>query len=99
MRTILIALRALVFATLFLLLGLWVAMRLRSLDRYLGAPLPEWTPLLGILFIVIGASLALNCVTLFIFKDAEPQLLSMLLGNSLPSVHTGSSATPCTLGD
>jgi len=68
MRTILIALRALVFATLFLLLWLWVAMRLRSLDRYLGTPLPEWMALLGILFMLIGGSLAFTCVTLFIIQ-------------------------------
>ncbi|MCI0423764.1 MAG: isoprenylcysteine carboxylmethyltransferase family protein [Acidobacteria bacterium] len=68
MWTILIALRALAFATAFLLLWLWVAMQLHSLDRYLGAPLPEWTASVGILFIFIGGSLALTCVTLFIVQ-------------------------------
>jgi protein-S-isoprenylcysteine O-methyltransferase Ste14 len=68
MRTILIALRALAFATAFLLLWLWVAMRLRSLDGYLGAPLPGWTVSLGILFMLIGGGLALTCVALFIIQ-------------------------------
>jgi protein-S-isoprenylcysteine O-methyltransferase Ste14 len=68
MRTILIALRAVAFATAFLLLWFWVALRLRTLDRYLGAPLPEWTALLGVLFILIGGCLAVTCVTLFIVQ-------------------------------
>jgi protein-S-isoprenylcysteine O-methyltransferase Ste14 len=68
MRSLFIAVRAILFATCFLLLWLWVAMRLRSLDLYLGAALPEWTAALGIVFMLIGASLALMCVTLFIVQ-------------------------------
>ena len=68
MRTVFIALRAMTFAACFLLLWLWVAMRLRSLDPYLGAALPEWTAAFGILFILIGGSLALTCIALFIFQ-------------------------------
>jgi hypothetical protein len=89
MGTAFIALRALTFATCFLLLWLWVAMRLRSLDLYLGAALPEWTAALGIVFILIGGSLALLCVTLFIAQgrgtpapfDAPRQFVALgLLG-------------------
>lgn len=69
MRTILSAVRAVAFAIVFLLLCLWVAaMRLRSLDCYLGARLPECAASLGILFILIGDSLALTCLTLFIVQ-------------------------------
>jgi protein-S-isoprenylcysteine O-methyltransferase Ste14 len=68
MHIFFIALRAILFATGFLLLWLWVALRLRSLDRYLGDALPDWARAIGIVFIVIGGSLAVLCIALFIVQ-------------------------------
>jgi protein-S-isoprenylcysteine O-methyltransferase Ste14 len=68
MRSLFVALRAIFFATCFLLLWLWVAMRLRPLDRYLGAPLPDWARAIGVVFIFVGGSLAFTCIALFIVQ-------------------------------
>jgi len=62
------ALRAFTFAAGFLLLWLWVGLRLRSLDLYLGARLPGWTAALGILCFLVGGSLVLTCMVLFIVQ-------------------------------
>lgn len=66
MRTLFIALRAVTFATGFLLLWLWVALRVHWLDSYLGASLPWWTAGLGILFFLAGGGLVVICIVLFI---------------------------------
>ena len=66
MSTLLIALRAVLFATAFLLFWLWVALRIQALDRYLGASLPAWTVALGLLAILGGASLVVTCIVLFV---------------------------------
>jgi len=68
MSTLFIALRTVLFATAFLLLWLWVALRIQILDRYLGASLPAWTVALGLLAIVGGASLVVTCIVLFIVQ-------------------------------
>jgi protein-S-isoprenylcysteine O-methyltransferase Ste14 len=68
MRTLFVAFRAITFAALFVLFWLWVAFRLRFLDRHLGAPLQDWTTAFGILLMLIGGSLALTCVVLFIVQ-------------------------------
>ncbi len=59
-------LRAVLFATAFLLFWFWVALRIQALDRYLGASLPAWTVALGLLAIVGGASLVVTCIVLFV---------------------------------
>src|SRR5688572_17744265 len=66
MSTLLIALRAVLFATAFLLFWFWVALRIQALDRYLGVPLPAWTGALGLLAILGGASLVVTCIVLFV---------------------------------
>ena len=68
MRTLFIALRAIIVAAAFLLFWLWVALRMRALDGTLGAPLPEWTAVIGIFFLLVGAALAFTCVTLFVIR-------------------------------
>ena len=68
MSTLLVALRAVLFATAFLLFWLWVALRIQVLDRYLGASLPAWTVALGLLAIVGGASLVVTCIVLFVVQ-------------------------------
>jgi protein-S-isoprenylcysteine O-methyltransferase Ste14 len=68
MPTLFIALRAVLFAVAFLLFWLWAALRIQSLDRYLGASLPAWTVALGLLSVLAGASLVVTCIVLFIVQ-------------------------------
>ena len=68
MNNVFIALRAILFATAFLLFWLWVALRIQALDRYLGTSLPAWTVALGLLAITGGASLVVTCIVLFIVQ-------------------------------
>ena len=55
-------------AAAFLLVWIWVALRVQALDRYLGTPLPGWSVLLGVLSVLAGASLVVTCIVLFIVQ-------------------------------
>jgi len=68
MRTLFIALRALVYVTGFVLLWGWVALRVRSYDPSLGVPLPGWLAIPGILLAAMGGVLTLACVGVFIVR-------------------------------
>ena len=68
MRTLFIALRALIFVLGFVLLWGWAALSVRAYDRSLGILLPAWTELLGIIFIVIGGILVVLCVGIFVVR-------------------------------
>jgi protein-S-isoprenylcysteine O-methyltransferase Ste14 len=65
MRTFFITLRALVYATSFVLFFGWLALWVRAWDSSLGVVWPAWTSLFGILLMVIGAGLVLLCVGVF----------------------------------
>src|SRR5882724_8195472 len=68
MRTFFIALRALVFASGFVLLWGWLALTIRSLDRWLGLALPAWTVMPGIIVMVFGGILAFTCIGIFVVR-------------------------------
>ena len=68
MRTVFIALRALVFATGFFLVWGWVALGVRVYDRRLGIVLPEVAVGPGIVLMALGALLALTCVGVFVVE-------------------------------
>jgi protein-S-isoprenylcysteine O-methyltransferase Ste14 len=68
MKTLFIALRALVYMTAFLGLWGWVALSVRAFDPKLGIALPGWTPVPGMALIVPGAVLGLWCAGEFITR-------------------------------
>ncbi len=73
MKTLFIALRALLYMTGFMLLWGWVALRARVFDSKFGMELPDWTRVPGILLIIPGAVLGLSCATEFIARgDGTP---------------------------
>ncbi len=57
--------RGLVYATGFVLIWGWLALRAQRLDSLLGGPLPEPLRALGIAMAPLGALLAAACVSLF----------------------------------
>ncbi|HJY87060.1 MAG TPA: isoprenylcysteine carboxylmethyltransferase family protein [Candidatus Acidoferrales bacterium] len=68
MKTLIIALRAVVYMTGFVLFWGWMALRVRSLDRNLGIILPAWTGFLGVILGMLGGILALVCAGAFIVR-------------------------------
>lgn len=67
MRTLLLALRALVYMTGFLFVFGWIARRVRAFDGSLGV-LPAWSPSLGIVLAVAGGLVVLACAGVFIVR-------------------------------
>jgi protein-S-isoprenylcysteine O-methyltransferase Ste14 len=67
-RSLLVALRAVVYMTGFLLFFAWLALRVRALDRLLQVRLPEGVEILGIVLMVGGGVLGLACVGTFIVR-------------------------------
>lgn len=68
MRTFFIAFRSLIFASGFVLLWGWVALRVGSFDRQFRVALPGWTVMPGIIVMVVGGILALTCVGIFVVR-------------------------------
>jgi protein-S-isoprenylcysteine O-methyltransferase Ste14 len=68
MRTLFIALRALFFASGFVLLWGWLALRIRTLDQWLGLTLPARTAISGIIVMLVGGILALTCIGIFVVR-------------------------------
>ncbi len=67
-KTLFVALRALVYVTGFVLLWGWVALRVRAYDRSLGVALPTWMEIPGIVLAALGAAIALACVGTFVVR-------------------------------
>jgi protein-S-isoprenylcysteine O-methyltransferase Ste14 len=63
-----IALRSIVYATLFLAAWGWVALKCRALDKYIPLRVPGWLVAPGVVLGVAGAVLALTTVGYFIFQ-------------------------------
>jgi protein-S-isoprenylcysteine O-methyltransferase Ste14 len=63
-----IALRSIVYATLFLAAWGWVALSCRALDKSIPLRVPRWLGAPGIVLIVAGAALALTTVVFFIIE-------------------------------
>src|SRR5712691_6320778 len=68
MKTLLIAVRAAVYGTGFVLLWGWVALSVRRFDPEIGGVLPAWTRPLGIVLMVVGAAVAVSCVAVFVAR-------------------------------
>jgi hypothetical protein len=68
MRTLFVALRALVFVFGFVLLWGWLALRVRTFDQVIGILLPAWTRIPGMVLLVSGGIFVLLCVGLFIVR-------------------------------
>lgn len=68
MSTLFIALRATLYATVFLGVALWLGLRTRALDGRLGGPLPEWTVVPGTIVFLVGGVLGLVCLSLFVVR-------------------------------
>ncbi len=68
MKTLFIALKAVVYMTGFLVFFGWVAWNVRVLDRRMGVLLPPWTGALGILCTVLGGGMALLCAAIFVAR-------------------------------
>ena len=65
MRTLWTTARALFFASGFVFVAGWLALRLRALDGGLPLVLPPWTPVLGWVIAVPALTLLLVCVGTF----------------------------------
>ena len=66
MKTVFIAVRALVVMAAFLWLWAWVALGLRRYDSLYNLQLPEWTRLLAVPVMLAGAALAVACIATFV---------------------------------
>jgi protein-S-isoprenylcysteine O-methyltransferase Ste14 len=67
-KSLLVTLRALVYMTGFLLFFAWLALRVRTLDRFLQVALPDGSKIPGIVLMVCGGVLGLACVGTFIVR-------------------------------
>ncbi len=67
-RSLPVALRAVVYMTGFLLFFAWIALRVRALDRFLQVSLPDGVAIPGIVLMLAGGVLGLACVGTFIVR-------------------------------
>jgi len=68
MNRLWIALRSVVYATLFLAAWGWLALLCRGLDKYVPLRLPHWLVVPGVLLFLAGAALGLTTIGFFIFE-------------------------------
>jgi protein-S-isoprenylcysteine O-methyltransferase Ste14 len=68
MSQLFVALRALVYASGFVTLWGWLALRARHADIERGLYLPFWTGFIGIALFALGAVVALSCVVSFVVR-------------------------------
>ncbi len=66
MKTLWTAARALFFASGFLFIAGWLALRLRTLDGRIGLALPLWTPVLGWVIAIPALAIELLCIGTFV---------------------------------
>lgn len=91
-----VALRAVVYMTGFLLFFAWLALRGRSLGRFLQVPLPGGVEILGILLMVCGGALGLACVGTFNVRgDGHAGTLRRSLGIRRRRPPIATCATRC----
>jgi protein-S-isoprenylcysteine O-methyltransferase Ste14 len=62
------ALRAALYASVFIFGWGWLAFAVRPWDASLGGPLPDWFPIPGVMLLLAGACVALLCVVLFVSR-------------------------------
>jgi len=63
-----IALRSIVYASLFLAAWGWVALTCRALDKYIPIRVPGWLISPGVALFLVGAALALTTVGFFVWE-------------------------------
>ncbi len=68
MQRVLVALRAALYMTAFVLLWGWLALAVRRFDHQLADPLPGWLQRVGLPLMVLGGSLALACAAVFVVR-------------------------------
>ena len=68
MNRLWIALRATVYAAIFLALWAGVALACRALDKYIPLQVPGWSMVSGVVLFLAGAALGLTTIGLFIFE-------------------------------
>jgi protein-S-isoprenylcysteine O-methyltransferase Ste14 len=67
-KSVPVAVRALVYMSGFLLFFAWLALRVRALDRFLQVALPNGAEIVGVFLMFIGGVLGLACVGTFIVR-------------------------------
>lgn len=68
MGTVWIAMRTVAWVTLFLGGWYWLSQWLRRFDPAGGAPLPHWTPAIGLPLMIAGGALAAWCIVTFVTR-------------------------------
>jgi len=58
--------RSVIYVPLFILFFGWLALNVRVYDEQFGFILPQWTSIIGIIMMVVGAILVLLCVVVFV---------------------------------
>ena len=71
-RVVFDLLRALAYATGFVLLWGWLGLLVRPLDRCIPLVLPEWSQGAGLVLMALGGALALVCVTNLVWRGGGP---------------------------
>jgi protein-S-isoprenylcysteine O-methyltransferase Ste14 len=67
-RTLLVALRTVLYVTGFVCFFGWLALRVRAFDRSLAWSLPEGSEIPGLVLLLAGGILALSCIGVFVAK-------------------------------
>ncbi len=67
MQTLFSLLRSLIYVPAFILFFGWIALRVRAYDKDIGL-LPVWTILPGIVLMILGGTLCLICILVFIIR-------------------------------
>jgi protein-S-isoprenylcysteine O-methyltransferase Ste14 len=68
MKTILLALRSVIYMTGFLFFFAWIALLVRTFDRRIGISLPAAAEIPGAVLAVLGAIVVLECAGVFISR-------------------------------
>ena len=68
MSQVFVAVRALLYATGFVSLWAWLAIRVRHSDLERGLYLPFWAGFVGVAFFALGAVIVLSCVVFFVVE-------------------------------
>jgi protein-S-isoprenylcysteine O-methyltransferase Ste14 len=68
MSQVFVAVRALLYATGFVSLWGWLALRVRHSDMERGLTLPFWTGFVGVAFVALGAVIVISCVAFFVVE-------------------------------
>ena len=68
MKQFFIILRSIIYVPLFILLFGWLALQVRVYGIKLSVRLPQWTSIIGIIIMGVGAILVLICVAVFVIR-------------------------------